>query len=115
MSYVDGFVIAVPTAKKDEYRGVAAEFAEIFKECGATSVVECWSDDVPRGKVTDFWMAVKAQEDESVVFSWIIWPSKDARDAGNKKMMEDPRTEGQCAPFDGQRMIFGGFEVLLQT
>lgn len=115
MSYVDGFVVPVPTANKEEYRRVATEFAKIFKEFGASSVVECWADDVPRGKLTDFWMSVKAEEGESLIFSWITWPSKEVRDAGNKRMMEDPRIAAFEMPFDTRRMIFGGFEVLLQV
>lgn len=115
MSYVDGFVVPVPTANKEEYRRVAGEFAAFFKEFGATSVVECWGNDVPRGKSTDFWMSVKAEETESVVFSWITWPSKEVRDAGNQRMMEDPRMAAFEIPFDTKRMIFGGFEVLLEA
>jgi uncharacterized protein YbaA (DUF1428 family) len=116
MSYIDGFVIPVPTAKKQAYREMAAKAAPIFREYGATRIVECWGDDVPAGKVTDFPGAVKAESVESVVFSWIVWPSKAVRDAGNQKMKDDPRmqmTEGM--PFDGKRMIFGGFEILLDT
>jgi uncharacterized protein YbaA (DUF1428 family) len=116
MSYIDGFVIPVPTAKKQAYREMAAKAAPIFREYGATRIVECWGDDVPAGKVTDFPGAVKAEAGESVVFSWIVWPSKAVRDAGNQKMKDDPRmqmTEGM--PFDGKRMIFGGFEILLDT
>ena len=114
MSYVDGFVLAVPTANKEAFRAMAAQVAPIFKQHGATRVVECWGDDVPVGKLTDFHMAVKAEAGENVVFSWIVWPSKEARDAGNQKVMEDPRMkmEGDM-PFDGKRMIFGGFEVLV--
>jgi uncharacterized protein YbaA (DUF1428 family) len=115
MSYVDGFVIPVPAGNKQAYRDLAAMAATIFKEHGATRVVECWGDDVPVGKLTDFRGAVKAEEGEVVVFSWIVWPSKEARDEGNKKVMADPRMkmEGDKAPFDAKRMIFGGFEVLL--
>lgn len=116
MSYVDGFVIPVPSDKKEAFRRMAAMAAPIFKEHGATRVVECWGDDVPDGKVTDFKGAVKAEPGETVVFSWIVWPSKEVRDAGNKKVMEDPRMKPDGdMPFDGKRMIFGGFSVLVDT
>jgi uncharacterized protein YbaA (DUF1428 family) len=115
MSYVDGFVIAVPTSKKDEYLRHATVAADVFKSLGALEIVECWGDDVPEGKVTSFTMAVKRQEDETVVFSWITWPSKAVRDEGMKKFMDDPRIKNMGdMPFDGKRMIFGGFEVLLE-
>jgi uncharacterized protein YbaA (DUF1428 family) len=116
MSYIDGFVVPVPTGKKQAYRELAAKAAPIFEEYGATSIVECWGDDVPDGKVTDFKGAVKARPDETVVFSWIVWPTKEVRDAANAKMRDDPRMKmTPDMPFDGQRMIFGGFEVLLDT
>lgn len=117
MNYVDGYLIPVPTAKKDEYRKLAETAAVIFKDHGALSVVECWGDDVPEGKVTSFPMAVKRKDDETVVFSWITWPSKAVRDAGMKKAFEDPRMDHdmKSMPFDGQRMIFGGFEVLVNA
>ena len=113
MAYVDGYVVPVPSDKKDAYRKMATEGATIFKEHGATQVVECWGDDVPDGKVTDFKRAVAAEPGENVVFSWIVWPSKEARDEGMQKAMNDPRMQpGADMPFDGKRMIFGGFEVL---
>jgi uncharacterized protein YbaA (DUF1428 family) len=114
MSYVDGFVIPVRSDKKEAYRAIAAKMAPLFKEFGATRVVECWGVDVPHGKLTDFYGAVKAEEGETIVFSWIIWPSKEVRDAGSAKMMQDERMkfEGEM-PFDAKRMIIGGFEVLL--
>jgi uncharacterized protein YbaA (DUF1428 family) len=117
MSYVDGFVVPVPTAKKDDYRRIAETAASVFKAHGALSVVECWGDDVPDGKVTSFPMSVKRKDDETVVFSWITWPSKAARDEGMKKSMEDPRMQKDMSlmPFDGQRMIFGGFQVLVSA
>ena len=112
MGYIDGFVISVPIGKKDEYRAVAAKLSSIFKEYGATRIVDCWGDDVPDGKVTDFKRAVQAKPDVVVVFSWMEWPSKAMRDAGNEKAMKDPRMASQDMPFDGKRMIYGGFEVL---
>lgn len=116
MSYVDGFVVAVPSDKKEAYRAMAAMAAPIFREYGATRVVECWGDDVPDGKVTDFRRAVQAEAGEVVVFSWVVWPSKAVRDVGGKKVMEDPRMKmGDDMPFDGKRLIYGGFDVLLDT
>jgi uncharacterized protein YbaA (DUF1428 family) len=115
MEYVDGFVIAVPEAKKEAYRQLAEEAANVFKDHGALSVVECWGDDVPEGKLTSFPMAVQRQPDEAVVFSWITWPSREARDAGMAASMKDPRMDHDPSkmPFDGKRMIFGGFRVLV--
>jgi uncharacterized protein YbaA (DUF1428 family) len=116
MSYIDGFVIPVPTGKKQAYRDMAAKAAPLFREYGATQIVECWGDDVPDGKVTDFKRAVNATAAESIVFSWIVWPSKQVRDAANDKMKSDPRMKmSDDMPFDGKRMIFGGFEILLDT
>ncbi|SIT11913.1 Uncharacterized conserved protein YbaA, DUF1428 family [Thalassolituus maritimus] len=116
MAYVDGFVFAVPADRKEIYRVYAAEFGPIFIEHGAESVVECWGDDVPDGEVTSFPMAVKCNDDEVVCFSWVRWPSKAARDEGMKKVFEDTRLspEMTALPFDGKRMIFGGFEVLTE-
>jgi uncharacterized protein YbaA (DUF1428 family) len=117
MSYVDGFVCAVPTANREKYRKHAAGAALVFKEHGALSLVECWGDDVPNGKLTSFPMAVKCQPDETVVFSWILWPSRQARDEGMKKVMQDPRVDPRTnpMPFDGTRLIFGGFEIILNA
>lgn len=115
MPYVDGFLLAVPTANKSLYRDVAEKAAVVFKEYGALSLVECWGDDVPEGKVNSMHSAVMRKPDETVVFSWITWPSKAVRDAGMKKVMADPRLhEGMDPmPFDGQRMIFGGFDIIV--
>lgn len=115
MNYVDGFVVAVPAANKEAYRQMAAKAAPLFKEFGALRVVECWAEDVANGKLTDFRMAVKAEEHEEVVFSWIEYPSKEVRDAANAKLMSDPRMKemGDNMPFDGKRMIYGGFVPLL--
>jgi uncharacterized protein YbaA (DUF1428 family) len=113
MSYVDGFVIPVPNDKKDDYRNAASSFWAMLQECGALRVVECWGDDVPDGQVTDFKRAVAAQAGENVVFSWVVWPSKDVRDAGHMKMRDDPRMKDLAMPFDGKRMIFGGFAPIL--
>jgi uncharacterized protein YbaA (DUF1428 family) len=116
MKYVDGYVVAVPAHNKDTYREIATRVSAVFKDHGAIRVVECWGDEVPRGKVTDFQGAVKAKDDEVVVFSWIEWPSKEARDAGMKKAMDDPRMQSDRdkMPFDGERMIFGGFAVIVE-
>jgi uncharacterized protein YbaA (DUF1428 family) len=115
MFYVDGYVLAVPTENKERYKKVALDAAAVFKECGALNVVECWGDDVPEGKVTSFPMAVKLEPNETVVFSWITWPTRSARDQGMKKAMEDPRMQpnSDSMPFDGKRMIFGGFQTIV--
>lgn len=117
MNYIDGFVAAVPTVNRDAYREHAAAAAQVFKEHGALKVVECWGDDVPDGKVTSFPMAVQRKADETVVFSWIVWPSKSVRDAGMAKVMADPRLQPDVnpMPFDGKRLIYGGFEVLVEA
>ena len=117
MQYVDGFVVAVPAAHRERYLELATRAAQVFKDHGATRVVECWGDDVPSGKLTDFRGAVKAEEGEIVVFSWIEYPSREVRERVNQAAMQDPRLAGMQAqmPFDGKRMIFGGFVPLLDT
>lgn len=116
MSYVEGFVVAVPAEKKEEYRRHAAEAVPIFKDFGVTRHVEAWGDDVPVGKVTDFRGAVQAKEGEEIVFSWFEYPSKEVRDSANEKMMSDPRMKemGASMPFDGQRMIVSGFAPIVE-
>src|SRR6187402_464164 len=113
MSYVDGFVVAVPTEKKEAYKKLAFEAAGIFKEYGALNVVETWGDDVPEGKLTSFPMAVKLEPNETVVFSWVVWPNRDMRKSGMERFMADPRMQSSDMPFDGKRMIYGGFEVIV--
>jgi uncharacterized protein YbaA (DUF1428 family) len=115
MKYVDGFVAAVPTANRDAYRSHAQVAAAVFKEHGALSVVECWGSDVPEGEVTSFSMAVKRKGDETVVFAWITWASRSAREEGMRKAGEDLRLQNIDMPFDGKRMILGGFEVILEA
>ena len=117
MSYVDGFVVAVPTAKREAYREMAMAAMAVFRDHGATRCVECWGDDVPDGKVTSFPMAVQKKDDETVVFSWIEWPSREARDAGNAAAMKDPRMSQDMSqmPFDGTRMIYGGFAPIVDV
>ena len=115
MGYADGYVVAVPTANRQAYREMAAKAAAVLKEYGATRVVETWGDDVPQGKITDFKGAVKATGDETVVYSWVEWPSKKARDAAWPRIMEDERMSRDKLnmPFDGRRMIYGGFTPIL--
>ena len=116
MTYVDGFVAAVPTANREKFKKHAEETATIFKNNGALKVVECWGDDVPEGQVTSFSMAVKRKADETVVFSWIIWPSREVRDKGMEVLMADPRLQPDTnpMPFDGKRKIFGGFVPIVE-
>ena len=117
MGYADGYLVPVPEQSRDAYRAMAEKAAAVFKEHGATRIVEAWEDDVPQGKVTDFHRAVKAEVGENTVFSWVEWPSKDARVEGWKKIMEDDRMkpDGGTTPFDGKRMIYGGFAPLLDA
>ncbi|MFN0193951.1 MAG: DUF1428 domain-containing protein [Aestuariivirga sp.] len=124
MSYIDGFVIAVPTANKQKFIDHAELGDSVFIDLGATRVLECWGDDIPVGTQTDFRKAVQAKDDETVVFSWIEWPDKATRDAAYAKMQEwmtnpdkaDPRMnpEKNPMPFDGKRLIYGGFTPLVE-
>jgi uncharacterized protein YbaA (DUF1428 family) len=116
VSYVDGFLIAVPKTNIDAYRAQAELAGKIWKEHGALAYVECIADDVPYGELTSFPRAVMATEDETVVFSWIVYPSRESRDAINGKVMADERLKGMMKnmPFDAKRMIYGGFKTLLE-
>ncbi|SHE54572.1 Uncharacterized conserved protein YbaA, DUF1428 family [Modicisalibacter ilicicola DSM 19980] len=115
MTYVDGFVAAVPNENKEAFRQHADKAAEVFKEYGALQVIECWGDEVPDGEVTSFPRAVKLKPDETVVFSWITWPSREVRNQGMDKVMADSRLQPETnpMPFDGKRLIYGGFEILV--
>jgi uncharacterized protein YbaA (DUF1428 family) len=115
MGYVDGALIAVPSDRKDAYQDFAATHAALLKEHGARRIVDAWGDDVPDGKVTDFKGAVKAQAGETVVFSWVEWPSKATRDAAWGKLMEDPRMHDTKMPFDGKRVVHGGFAPIVDA
>ena len=117
MNYVDGMVAAVPSAKREDYLRFAETAAQVFKDHGALRVVECWGDDVPDGEVTSLPMAVQCKPDETVVFSWILWPSREVRDEGMQKVENDPRMnpETNPMPFDGKRLIFGGFQMILEA
>lgn len=117
MAYVDGVLLAVPTENREVYRQFAEEMAIVFKEYGALKLVDCWGDDVPEGEVTSFPMAVQCEADETVVFSWIIWPSREARNQSWDAVMADPRMQSDqlSMPFDGKRMIFGGFEMIVDA
>lgn len=117
MNYVDGFVAAVPSANREAYLKHAQDAAAIFKQYGALRVVECWGDDVPEGKVTSFPIAVQRKDDETVVFAWITWPSRATRDEGWAAVMADPRMQPGTnpMPFDGKRMIYGGFETIMEA
>ena len=121
MPYVDGFVIAVPADRKQEFIDHASKADPVFKELGATRILECWGDDVPDGKVTDFRRAVDAKNDETVVFSWVEWPDKATRDAAMSRMSDLMKTDDRMnpeknpMPFDGKRMIFGGFKVFVSA
>ena len=110
--YVQGFLIAVPEGKKDAYRELAARAADKFAEYGVTEIVEAWEEDVSDGKTTDFRMATKAEPGEKIVFSWMIWPDKATCDAAHGKMEGDDFWSNMEMPFDGKRMIWGGFSPL---
>ena len=115
-SYTDGFVVPVPEGKTEDYRALAAKMAKVFRQHGASRVIEALSDDVNRGEVTDFYRAVKAEDGEKVVFSFIEWPDKATRDRAWGKIMEDEslRPQGDM-PFDGKRMFWGGFDKIVDT
>ena len=117
MSYIDGMLAPVPSANKDRYLEHAAKATAVFKKHGALSVTECWGDDVPEGSVNSLRSAVLLKEGETVVFSWIVWPDKATRDAGMAKVMQDPEMSPAVnpMPFDGKRLIFGGFDVLSES
>ena len=114
--YTDGFVVPVPSGKEQAYQQLAAKMAKVFREHGASRVVEALSDDVPKGEITDFYRAVKAEDEEKVVFSFIEWPNKETRDQAWQKIMSDEslKPEGDM-PFSGQRMFWGGFEPIFDT
>lgn len=120
MSYIDGFLIAVPTENKQKFVDHARNCDTVFTDLGATRVIECWGDDVPDGKVTDFRKAVQATADESIVFSWVEWPDKATRDAAMKTMMAEDYSDERMdpkknpMPFDGARLIYGGFEPIVE-
>lgn len=117
MPYVDGFVLAVPKAKLDEYKKMAELGATVWMELGALSYMECVADDVPYGELTSFPRAVQATDDEVVIFSWITYESRASRDEINAKVMSDPRMKGygpDNTPFDGKRMIYGGFTSFVE-
>ena len=116
MSYVDGFVLAVPKQRIEEYKELARKAGDVWKEFGALAYVECTGDDVPYGELTSFPRAVQATDDEIVIFSWIVYESREQRDEINAKVMADPRMDGDMAsmPFDGKRMIFGGFKPFIE-
>jgi uncharacterized protein YbaA (DUF1428 family) len=117
MTYIDAFVVSVSKDKVESYRAMLAESAALWRQCGALSYVEALADDVPHGEVTSFPRAVQATDDELVVLSWVTWPSRSARDVGNKKVMADPRMTAlmEKLPVDGKRMIFGGFETMIEA
>ena len=115
MSYVQGFVIPVPTANKEAYLELSRRVWPVFKEYGATRTVETWADDIRDGTLTDFKMAVKATLEETVVLSWIVWPDKATYEAAEAKMQSDERMQPIGMPFDGKRMIYGGFAPIFDS
>ncbi len=116
MSYVDGFVVAVPKANLGAYEEMARKAGEVWMAHGALAYVECVGDDVPYGELTSFPRSVQAKDDEVVIFSWIVYKSRKDRDEINAKVMADPRLKPdfETMPFDGKRMIYGGFETLME-
>ena len=117
LPYIDGFVCAVASDQRDAYTAYAQKFGAIFKQYGALAVVDAWGDDVPEGKLTSFPMAVKREPNETVAFGWVTWASRAARDEAWAKMQSDPRFDPSTnvMPFDGKRMIFGGFQIVSQV
>lgn len=115
MAYIDGMVCPVRAADREAYIEHAKKAAAVFREYGATRVTECWGTEVPEGKLTSFPMAVKLEEGEVAVFSWIEWPDRTAHDAAWEKMMKDERMQMSDMPFDGKRMIYGSFEMVLDA
>lgn len=117
MTYVDCFVAAVPTDNREAYLTHTTRASEVFRDHGATEIVECWGDEIPDGQLTSFPLAVKCEPHETVVMGWVRWPSKAVRDAGMPKVMADPRmSHGENPmPMDGKRLIYGGFSVLLEA
>ncbi|MCC6001672.1 MAG: DUF1428 domain-containing protein [Pararhodobacter sp.] len=113
--YVDGFMCAVPKDGREAFRRFAEQVDPIFIEYGATWIMENWGIDIPQGAITDFRRAVLAEPDEAVMFSWTRWPDKATRDEGSRRMMQDPRFADMQMPFDGKRMVFGGFAPLVET
>jgi len=115
-AYADGFIVPVPEGKRDSYRELASKMAKVFRQHGALRVIESIADDVPHGKVTDFYRSVKAEDGETVVFSFIEWPDKATRDEAWQKIMADEslKPEGDM-PFDGKRMFWGGFEKVIDS
>jgi len=117
MAYVDGFVLAVPTANKGAFIDYAKKVDHLFIKHGALQVLECWGDDVPTGDITDFYGAVNAKPDETIMFSWVLWPDKDTRETGNEKVYADMQAIGHVdaeMPFEGKRMIYGGFQSIVE-
>ncbi len=115
MAFVDLFVAPVPTANKQTWLDHCKRFDQLFKDAGALEITECWGNDVPEGKLTSFSMAVKREGDETVTVGWIKWPSKQARDAAWAELMKHPDMQpGSAMPYDGKRMIFGGFDIALE-